>query len=114
MQIIERELPALFGGRSTDYQLIEAEDSRGLPRLELRVSPRVGTVDEHAVRDRFLTLLRHGERSPESWAQSGVEMWKQSGTLQISRNEPLSTASGKILPFYLEKAKSNHEVACVR
>ncbi len=114
VQIIERELPGLFGGRSTDYQVIETEDARGLPRLELRVSPRVGEVNEDALRDRFLALLRHGEHSPESWAQSGVEMWKQSGTLQVRRSEPLSTASGKILPFYLEKSKSKQELASVR
>lgn len=114
VQIIERELPALFGGRSTDYQVIETEDTRGLPRLELRISPRIGVVDEQAIRDRFLTLLRHGERSPESWAQSGVEMWRQSGTLQVKRSDPLSTASGKILPFYLQKPKSREGVASVR
>ena len=104
VEIIERELPQAFGGRSTDYQVIETEDARGLPRLELRISPRIGAVDERAVTDRFMALLRHGERSPESWAQSGVEMWKQSEMVQVKRSDPLSTASGKIFPFYLQRA----------
>jgi hypothetical protein len=104
MEIIERELPEAFGGRSTDYQVIETEDARGLPRLELRISPRIGAVDERAVTDRFMSLLRHGERSPESWAQSGVEMWKQAEMVQVKRSDPLSTASGKIFPFYLQRA----------
>ena len=103
VQIIEKELPESFGGKSTDYQLIEEEDSKGFTHLRLLVSPRVGKVNEAAVLEKFMVLLRRGEASPESWAQSGVEMWRQSGMVRIHRDYPLSTASGKILPFHLRK-----------
>lgn len=106
VRIIEKELPETFGGRSTDYQLVEEEDAKGLTRLRLLVSPRVGRVNEGEVLDRFLLLLRRGEASPESWAQSGVEMWRQSNMVRITRNDPICTSSGKILPFHLERPKS--------
>jgi hypothetical protein len=101
VRILENELPAAFGGRSTDYQLLEEEGEKGLTRLLLLVSPRVGPVDESAVLRQFMLLLRTSDASPESWAQSGVEMWRESGMMQIRRADPIPTASGKILPFYL-------------
>lgn len=107
VRIIEKELPEAFGGRSTDYQLVEQEDSKGLSRLQLLVSPRIGPLNEHAVVDKFMTLLRKGEASPESWAQSGVEMWRQSAMVRVTREEPISTASGKILPFHLQRSINN-------
>jgi phenylacetate-coenzyme A ligase PaaK-like adenylate-forming protein len=106
IRIIERELPERFGGRSTDYQLVEKEDSRGLTHLRLLVSPRVGEIQEIEVLDKFLNLLRRAEDSPESWSQSGTEMWKQSNMVQIVREFPIPTASGKILPFFVSKPKS--------
>lgn len=105
VRIIEKDLPEVFGGRSTDYQLVEQENTDGLTRLQLLVSPRVGAIDEAAVVDKFMVLLRRGEDSPESWAQSGVEMWRQSGILKVKRDDPVTTRSGKILPFYLRKRK---------
>jgi hypothetical protein len=103
IRIIEEELPATFGGKSTDYQLLEEEDAKGLTHLQLLVSPRVGEVNEAKVLDRFMTLLRRGEASPESWAQSGVEMWRQSSMVTVKRDYPVGTASGKILPFQIRK-----------
>ena len=104
IRIIERELPETFGGKSTDYQLVEEEDAKGLPHLRLLVSPRVGNVDESEVLSTFMVLLKRAEDSPESWAQSGTEMWNQSGMVRIKRDFPIPTASGKILPFYLSKS----------
>ena len=111
LRIIETELPERFGGRSTDYQLVENEDSKGLPQLQLLVSPRIGPVSESEVLNRFMTLLRKAEDSPESWAQSGTEMWKQSRMVRIKRDSPIPTASGKILPFYLLKSKKQTTVS---
>jgi len=99
--IVEEKLPALFGGRSTDYQLVEEEDAAGIPRLRLLVSPRLGPVDERAVANTFLKLLLGAE--DRGWAQAGTEMWRQSGTVQVVREIPLATAGGKILPFHLMK-----------
>jgi hypothetical protein len=109
IRIIERELPESFGGKSTDYQLIEEEDSNGFTHLQLLVSPRVGDVNESQILDKFLSLLQHGEASPESWAQSGTEMWRQAGMVRIKRDFPVCTASGKILPFQLRK-QSNQPI----
>ena len=39
LELVERVLPARFGGSLTDYQFAERE-SEGVTRLELRVSPR--------------------------------------------------------------------------
>jgi hypothetical protein len=107
IQMIEKELPENFGGRSTDYQLVEEEDDRGLTQLQLLVSPRVGDIDEQAVVDRFMAFLKQAEASPESWAQAGTEMWKQSRMLHVRRDFPISTVSGKILPFHLLKARAS-------
>jgi len=106
IRIVERDLPERFGGRSTDYQLVEKEDSRGFTHLQLLVSPRVGEIQETEVLDRFLSLLRRAEASPDSWSQSGTEMWKQSNMLQIVREFPFPTVSGKIMPFFVSKPKS--------
>ncbi len=101
IRIIEQELPARFGGKSTDYQLIEEEDEKGLNRYRLLINPGIGSVDEHAVVTTFLGLLRSAELSPESWAQSGSEMWDQARTIRVKRGMPVATRSGKILPFHM-------------
>jgi len=103
IRIIEKELPGRFGGQSTDYQLIEEEDGKGLNRLRLLVSPRLGPLEEEGIARAFIELLRGSEQSPESWAQSGSVMWKQAGTVRVSREYPMPTRSGKILPFHLVK-----------
>jgi len=108
VRIIEKTLPEEFGGKSTDYQLIEEEDAKGLPHLLLLVSPRVGSIDERSALDTFMGLLKRGGDSPESWGQSGTEMWMQSRILEIVREEPIPTASGKILPFHLLKPADHH------
>ena len=101
IRIIEKDLPETFGGKSTDYQLIEEEDANGLTRLQLYVSPRVGEINEAEAMEKFMALLRRAEDN--WWAQSGTEMWKQSQMVRIKREFPIPTASGKILPFYLLK-----------
>ncbi len=106
IRIIDKELPQKFGGQSTDYQLVEEEDVRGLTRLRLLISPRIGPIDEQAVAETFIHLLKVGESSPESWAQSGSEMWAQARTLRVKRDFPIPTRSGKILPFQIVKTAS--------
>jgi hypothetical protein len=103
IHIIEKELPAKFGGQSTDYQLVEEEDEKGLNRLRLLVSPRLGEMDENTVVEHFINFLRSSEASPESWAQSGSVMWDQARTVRIRRDFPVATRSGKILPFHMQK-----------
>jgi hypothetical protein len=103
VRIVEKDLPSAFGGHSTDYQLVEEEDSRGLTRLRLIVSPRIGEIDEEKLVASFIKFLRSGVLSPESWTQSGPEMWEQARTLRVRREYPISTPSGKILPFHIAK-----------
>jgi hypothetical protein len=97
--ILEKKLPEIFGGRSTDFQVVEEEDSNGIPQLQLLVSPRVGNVNEREVVNTFVKLLRRAE--DRGWAQSGTEMWQQSGIVRMVRDFPMPTASGKIMPFHL-------------
>lgn len=101
--IIEKKLPERFGGQSTDYQLVEEEDEKGLNRLKLLISPGIGKIDDKNVIDTFLRLLKDSEQSHESWGQSGTEMWNQARTVRVLRANPLSTRSGKILPFHIER-----------
>lgn len=103
IRIIERELPEIFGGQSTDYQLIEEEDEKGLNRLRLLISPKLGEINEDRVVKVFIDLLKKSESSPESWAQSGSVMWDDARTVRVRRSFPIPTRSGKILPFYLVK-----------
>jgi len=103
VNIIENELPRRFGGKSTDYQLVEEEDTRGLTRLRLLISPRVGQVDEQEIAEVFIQLLKKGACSPESWTQSGSDIWAQARTLRVKRDYPIPTRSGKILPFHIIK-----------
>lgn len=107
LRIIEKELPSRFGGRSTDYQLVEQEDDQGLNRLRLLVSPRLGDLDEEEIVRELVDSLRHSEASPESWAQSGSVMWNQAGMVHVERQNPIPTVSGKILPFHLAKPAAN-------
>lgn len=101
LRIIEKELPETFGGKSTDYQLVEGEDERGLTELRLLVSPRVGELQNEQVLNEFFALMGHAE--DRGWAQSGLEMWKQSGSVRVVRSTPIATAGGKIFPFFLQK-----------
>ena len=112
LRIIEKDLPEAFGGRSTDYQLVECEDGRGLTELRLLVSPRVGEVQNEQVLKKFLALM--GRAEDRGWAQSGVEMWKQSGSVRIDRLEPIATAGGKVFPFYLQKTNKTTQACTAR
>lgn len=103
IRIIEKELPQKFGGSSTDYQLVEEEDEKGLNRLRLIVNPDLGQIDEEKIGSAFIALLRSSESSPESWAQSGSVMWDQARMIRVKRDYPIPTRSGKILPFHIVK-----------
>ena len=94
LELVEDVLPSRFGGRPTDYQLAEVEVD-GLTRVRLRVSPRVGPVDEPDVVATVLaTIGSHGR--PERF-MAGI--WGNAGTLEVVREEPRATAASKILPL---------------
>jgi hypothetical protein len=93
LRVLDEVLPNRFGGRPTDYQLVEQETSDGQPRLRLFVHPAVGPVDVDAVAEAFLSSIGQG---------SGVERvmglaWRNAGVLRVERLAPLATVNGKIL-----------------
>jgi hypothetical protein len=99
IHVLEADLPARFGGRPTDYQLLEEEAGDDLPRLRLLVHPSVGSVDRAAVADAFLEAIGSG-----SGAERVVALqYRQSGLLRVELRPPLSARSGKIL--HLHKAR---------
>ena len=97
--LLEEVLPARFGGTSADYQLLEEEDGQGVMRLYLLVGPRVGPVDDEAVRAAFLAGL-----SPQGGIeQLSADVWERAGTVRVRRQEPVANGVGKVLPFYFAR-----------
>jgi hypothetical protein len=108
IQVLERALPARFGGGPADYQLVEEEDGDGRPSLRLLVHPAVGPLDSNAVADAFLAAVGAG-----SGAYRAMELqWRQSGLLRVERRAPISTASGKIQ--HLHQVRPSTSVSAVR
>jgi hypothetical protein len=96
IHVLEAELPARFGGRPTDYQLLEEEAGDGLPRLRLLVLPGVGSLDRAAVADAFLDAIGSGSGARRVMALQ----YRQGGLLRVERRPPLSTRAGKILHLH--------------
>jgi hypothetical protein len=94
-RLLEEELPAHFGGRATDYQLVE-EEEEGVPRISLVVSPQVGPIDEAGLLEFFTDRLAFSE-----WNRRMAEEWRRAGTLRVRRIEPYVTGAAKILPLHV-------------
>jgi hypothetical protein len=90
--LLETALPRRFGGGPGDYQLIEEQDPRGVPRYRLLVDPGVGAVDPDRVAETFLDLLS-GLRPAYGFM---VDQWRRGGFLTVERARPLATARGKV------------------
>lgn len=99
--VLERTLPAHFGGSSLDYQLVEDHDQSGRTRLELRIHPTVGPVDEAVARQVFLTSLA----SDGLVAQYHTALLDRLQSIVIVRQPPVVSPTGKILPFGLATAR---------
>lgn len=98
-RILEDVLPARFGGGPMDYQLLEEEDDRGFTRLSVLVSPGVRIDDESEIVATVLDALRRGD---DAAGMSGA-IWGQAGTLRVRREQPRSTARGKVMPLHVER-----------
>ncbi|MGH2403387.1 MAG: hypothetical protein ACRDGN_02880 [bacterium] len=109
IRILEEVLPAEFGGRSIDYQLLEAEDEDHLTRLFLVVHPDVGSVNERDILNRFAQELRRTE--PRNVLSA---LWTQADTIRVVRREPVQTARGKLLPFHTQGITALSERAPAR
>jgi hypothetical protein len=99
IRILEEVLPMRFGGSPLDYQLLEEEDESGFTRLSLIVSPRIKIADEAMVINTVLDALRQSNGA----ADLAQAHWRQAKTLQVKRTEPIWTARGKFMPFYLTR-----------
>ncbi|MGH2406005.1 MAG: hypothetical protein ACRDGN_16325, partial [bacterium] len=97
VDILERVLPAAFGGSSVDYQLVEAEDEAHLTRLYLLISPRVKAVDEAAVLRRFGDALEATAARPLGDRRT---LWEQAQSIRVVRRDPFTTGIGKLLSFH--------------
>jgi hypothetical protein len=93
---LEEMLPARFGGSAADYQLVEEEDASGRPGLVLLVSPRVGTVDRHAVAAAFLDRLG----ASTSAARVATLLWRDAAVLRVEVRAPIGERSGKVLHYH--------------
>ncbi|MGH2372902.1 MAG: hypothetical protein ACRDIC_05420 [bacterium] len=98
VRILEQVLPQAFGGRSIDYQLLEAEDDEHMTRIYLVVSPVVGPIDEARIRARFIEELGGRNRSQSVMPP----LWREAETIRVVRREPVLTAGGKHLPFHTQ------------
>ena len=96
IELVERVLPARYGGALTDYQFVERETG-GVTRLELRASPRVGSLDGPGVVE---TVLDHLEARDGS-GRAMASLWRAAGTVSVVREEPELTRNGKVLPLAL-------------
>ncbi len=105
-QALEKVLPERFGGSYLDYQLLEQEDSNGFTRLYLAIHPRIKIPDEQKVLDEL-----HKALSSSSPMGDGVHtIWKQAHTIQIKRQEPILTESGKFLPLLIQRRSQKLEI----
>ena len=103
--VLDRVLPARFGGDSTDYQLIEEEAGDGGVRLRLVVDPRVGPLDHDAVVDAFLDALASVSPTRRVMALG----WRAAGVVSVDRRPPVAAPSGKIMHFRRADARSAPE-----
>lgn len=96
-ELLEKTLPAEFGGGPSDYQLVEEEDSTGQTRLTLRVHPAVGDLDEARLLARLQEALAESSREHRFMAK----VWQAAGTLRVRREAPYASPRGKILPLHI-------------
>jgi hypothetical protein len=94
IRVLEEVLPARFGGRAADWQLIEQIDGRrSRPEVSLVADPSVGPLDPDEVADAFFNAIGGG-----SGGERLMEMqWREGRVLSVLRQAPMRTASGKVL-----------------
>jgi hypothetical protein len=99
LQVLEEVLPATFGGSSLDYQLVEEEATASNTSLVLRIHPAVGALDEGCVRETLLRSLATGGTVDANHAK----LLRLAGSVTISRQPPVATPAGKVLPLQLAR-----------
>lgn len=99
IHVIEDELPKIFGGGPTDYQLLEDERNDGKPQLRLVIHPRVGSLDEDKVKETFLQKVASGSGAEKMTSL----VWRDTGMLTVERGTPKTTSTGKIQHMHIER-----------
>jgi len=96
IRLTEDLLPEKFGGYPTDYQFVEVE-IEGIPNVLVRVSPRIGAIDEAALIDTIMDALATRSAAHKMMA----DRWREAHTLRVLRAEPVVTMVGKTLPLHI-------------
>jgi hypothetical protein len=96
IDVLERVLPARFGGGPGDYQLVEEQNSDGRTGLRLLVHPAIGPLRSADVSDAFLGALGTGPGAARLMAAA----WERAGLVRVERRAPLTTGSGKLLHLH--------------
>ncbi len=99
ISLVDRVLPARFGGEAGDYQIIERSGS-ALTRLEVRVSPRLGSCESAQVRDAVLEYIASRD-------ELVGRLFRQAGAVTVRRQQPEATAVGKMHPVLLRATPSD-------
>jgi hypothetical protein len=99
LRIIEEVLPAVFGGCSIDYQMVEEQDESGRTCISVIVNPDIAPLDEKEIIRTVTVELARGNDTRRMMA----EMWSQAKTLKVVRRRPYITDSGKFLPLYINR-----------
>ncbi len=99
LRIIEEVLPSKFGGASTDYQMLEEEDSQGHTNISIIASPDLGEMDESEMIKTVLSELSKGNDSQRMM----VNIWTQAHVLKVKRIWPYTTGTGKLIPLHIKK-----------
>jgi hypothetical protein len=95
--VLERALPARFGGGPTDYQLVEEESDAGDPVVRLLVHPAVGPLEPDRVVETFLAEIGAGSGT----ARIMGTVWRDAKVLRVERRVPLAAPSGKVLHLHV-------------
>jgi hypothetical protein len=94
IRVLEEVLPARFGGRPADWQVVERIDGdHARADVALVVDPSVGPLDIEEVADVFLAAIGGG-----SGGERLMELqWRNGRVLSVLREVPTRTPSGKIV-----------------
>lgn len=101
VDVIEEDLPAMFGGSSTDYQIVEDEDEHGFTHMDILVSPAIGKIDEKKLVD----AVYDGLRKRSKGRNLSFEVWEDAGTIRVKRGRPILTRRGKLFSFQIKRKK---------
>jgi hypothetical protein len=92
-RVLEETLPNRFGGGPTDFQLVDDEAPDGRPCLRLLAHPRLGPLDDEALREAFLDGIAPGAETERVMGQ----VWRDGDFVRVERAAPMASSAGKIL-----------------